>query len=180
MDLPRNIFRVFSLSVTQFITWGTLRENWLYPNQVPTIWNVVPSFSYSGAMLWQSCKTVILSFSFLTDDFPCLNKVFTLRYITFLFFVCLFVRSFFLLFVRSLSCFLFLFVRSFVRSNFLFLVRSFNVLFLVFACLFVCFCSFVRSFVLSFVQFLVCSFFRSFNFLFLCFFVFFFVSSLVR
>ena len=29
----------------------------------------------------QSCKTVILSFSFLTDDFPCLNKVFTLHYI---------------------------------------------------------------------------------------------------
>ena len=28
----------------------------------------------------QSCKTVIVSFSFLTDDFSCLNKVFTLHY----------------------------------------------------------------------------------------------------
>ena len=52
MDLPRNIFRVFSLSVAQFITWGTLKENWPYPNQVPTIWNAASLTA--GAMLWNN------------------------------------------------------------------------------------------------------------------------------
>ena len=103
-----------SLSIAQFITWGTLKENWPYPNQVPTIWNaasLTAELCYGitcpkalktlylliilndllRTYLWliyriptrQSCKTVILRLSFLTDDFPWLNKVFTLHYITF-------------------------------------------------------------------------------------------------
>ena len=37
MDLPRTIFKVFSLWVTLFTAWETLRESWLYPNRGPII-----------------------------------------------------------------------------------------------------------------------------------------------
>ena len=44
--------------------------NYILNDWIPIYW--IPT--------WQSCKTVICSFSFLTGDFPCLNKVFTFTF----------------------------------------------------------------------------------------------------
>ena len=51
MDLPRNIFRVFSLNVAQFITWGAEGKLTL---PKPSTNYLKRSFSYSGAMLWNN------------------------------------------------------------------------------------------------------------------------------
>ena len=40
MNLPRNIFNVFSLDATLvIITWEVLKGNSLRPNQIPITWN---------------------------------------------------------------------------------------------------------------------------------------------
>ena len=55
----------------------------VYRSSLGEIFSVFKFCRATGAdHVKQSCKTVILSFSFLTDDFLCLNKVFTLHYIT--------------------------------------------------------------------------------------------------
>ena len=59
--------------------WTTCVHLGFWPNVRSRLLDILYSFFWIPTR--QSCKTVILSFSYITDDFPCLNKVFTLHYI---------------------------------------------------------------------------------------------------